>query len=139
MCNRHADERGSGPVPLVILLHRGFWRGRAHAGPLASALASAAYLACVPGIRPTGQPGVSSARCDWSMVIATSAAVGHEPGVCRPCARSPRRRALGGATGYRHFDVIDPPSSAWAGLAAVLAELASRSVEEPSNASWMAN
>jgi len=45
---------------LVVLLHGGFWRAafdRAHAGPLASALAQAGYAVCVPEYRRTGQRG----------------------------------------------------------------------------------
>jgi acetyl esterase/lipase len=44
----------------VVLLHGGFWRvayDRAHAGPLASALALAGYAVCVPEYRRTGQAG----------------------------------------------------------------------------------
>ncbi len=47
-------------APLVLLLHGGFWRAafdRAHAGPLASALAQAGYAVCVPEYRRTGQAG----------------------------------------------------------------------------------
>jgi acetyl esterase/lipase len=52
-------NRGPG-APLVVLLHGGFWRAaydRAHAGPLASALAVAGYAVCVPEYRRTGQAG----------------------------------------------------------------------------------
>ena len=52
-------DRGPG-APLVVLLHGGFWRAaydRAHAGPLASALAQAGYAVCVPEYRRTGQAG----------------------------------------------------------------------------------
>jgi len=52
-------DRGPG-VPLVVLLHGGFWRAaydRAHTGPLASALALAGYAVCVPEYRRTGQAG----------------------------------------------------------------------------------
>jgi dipeptidyl aminopeptidase/acylaminoacyl peptidase len=69
--NHAADLRlpvtgsGHGPdpqaaAPLVILLHGGFWRAaydRAHAGPMASALAQAGYAVCVPEYRRTGQVG----------------------------------------------------------------------------------
>jgi acetyl esterase/lipase len=52
---------GQGPgAPLIVLLHGGFWRAaydRAHAGPLASALAQAGYAVCVPEYRRTGQRG----------------------------------------------------------------------------------
>lgn len=54
-------EPGRRPgAPLIVLLHGGFWRvafDRAHAGPLASALAQAGYAVCVPEYRRTGQRG----------------------------------------------------------------------------------
>jgi acetyl esterase/lipase len=46
--------------PLVIFLHGGFWRAefdRAHAGPLAQALASSGFAVCTPEYRRTGQAG----------------------------------------------------------------------------------
>jgi acetyl esterase/lipase len=46
--------------PLVTVLHGGFWRSaydRTHAGPLASALASAGYVVAIPEYRRTGQEG----------------------------------------------------------------------------------
>jgi acetyl esterase/lipase len=54
-----APDKGPG-APLVVLLHGGFWRAafdRAHASPLASALAQAGYAVCVPEYRRTGQRG----------------------------------------------------------------------------------
>jgi acetyl esterase/lipase len=45
---------------LVLFLHGGFWRvayDRTHTGPLATALASAGYVVCVPEFRRTGQRG----------------------------------------------------------------------------------
>jgi acetyl esterase/lipase len=57
-----AGGRRRAALPLVILLHGGFWRAtfdRAHAGPLAAALASAGYAVCVPEYRRTGQAGGS--------------------------------------------------------------------------------
>ncbi len=51
---------GRARTPLVIFLHGGFWRAaydRAHAAPLATALAAAGYAVCVPEYRRTGQPG----------------------------------------------------------------------------------
>jgi acetyl esterase/lipase len=44
--------------PLVLFLHGGFWRvayDRTHTGPLATALASAGFVVCVPEFRRTGQ------------------------------------------------------------------------------------
>ena len=49
---------GAGAAPLVIFLHGGFWRAtfdRAHTGPLATALAAAGFVVCVPEFRRTGQ------------------------------------------------------------------------------------
>lgn len=46
-------------APLVIFLHGGFWRAaydRSHTGPMATALAAAGYVLCVPEFRRTGQP-----------------------------------------------------------------------------------
>jgi acetyl esterase/lipase len=46
-------------VPLILLLHGGFWRAefdRVHLGPLAVALAGAGYAVCTPEFRRTGQP-----------------------------------------------------------------------------------
>jgi acetyl esterase/lipase len=51
---------GRGPAPLVILLHGGFWRAaydRAHAGPLAAALAAEGFAVCTPEYRRVGQSG----------------------------------------------------------------------------------
>jgi acetyl esterase/lipase len=48
----------SWPAPLVIFLHGGFWRAaydRSHTGPMATALAAAGYVVCVPEFRRTGQ------------------------------------------------------------------------------------
>jgi acetyl esterase/lipase len=47
-------------VPLLLLLHGGFWRAqfdRTHLGSLAVALAGAGYAVCTPEFRRTGQPG----------------------------------------------------------------------------------
>jgi dipeptidyl aminopeptidase/acylaminoacyl peptidase len=63
-----APGRGAGDArsgrraacPLVIFLHGGFWRAefdRAHAGPLAQALASSGFAVCTPEYRRTGQAG----------------------------------------------------------------------------------
>ena len=44
----------------MIFLHGGFWRvayDRSHTGPMATALAAAGYVLCVPEFRRTGQPG----------------------------------------------------------------------------------
>src|SRR5215471_17311577 len=51
---------GPRPAPLVMFLHGGFWRAafdRTHTGPLASALAAAGFVVCVPEFRRTGQRG----------------------------------------------------------------------------------
>ena len=59
----HADGApgGAGTAgPLVLFLHGGFWRvayDRAHTGPLATALAAAGFVVCVPEFRRTGQRG----------------------------------------------------------------------------------
>jgi acetyl esterase/lipase len=48
------------PAQLVVFLHGGFWRvafDRTHAGPLATALAAAGFVVCVPEFRRTGQRG----------------------------------------------------------------------------------
>ena len=53
-------QRGRTNAPVVIFLHGGFWRAaydRSHTGPLATALAAAGYVLCVPEFRRTGQPG----------------------------------------------------------------------------------
>ncbi|WP_329564573.1 alpha/beta hydrolase family protein [Kitasatospora sp. NBC_01266] len=50
---------GSGPAPLLVLLHGGFWRpeyDRAHTGPLANALAAAGHLVAIPEYRRSGWP-----------------------------------------------------------------------------------
>jgi acetyl esterase/lipase len=47
-------------APLVLFLHGGFWRAaydRAHAAPLAEALAAAGFAVCTPVYRRTGQHG----------------------------------------------------------------------------------
>jgi len=49
---------GTGPAPLVLFLHGGFWRAaydRTHTGPLAAALAAAGFAVCTPEFRRTGQ------------------------------------------------------------------------------------
>jgi len=54
------EAAGLRPAPLVLFLHGGFWRvayDRAHTGPLATALASAGFVVCVPEFRRTGQRG----------------------------------------------------------------------------------
>jgi acetyl esterase/lipase len=51
---------GGKPSTLVIFVHGGFWRqsyDRAHAGPLADALADAGYLVATPEYRRVGAPG----------------------------------------------------------------------------------
>lgn len=53
-------ETIGGPRPLVLFLHGGFWRAaydRAHAGPLAEALAANGFVVCTPEYRRVGQPG----------------------------------------------------------------------------------
>jgi len=56
-----ARAGGAGTAgPLVLFLHGGFWRvayDRAHTGPLATALAAAGFVVCVPEFRRTGQRG----------------------------------------------------------------------------------
>jgi acetyl esterase/lipase len=55
-----AVTSGLRPAPLVLFLHGGFWRAaydRTHTGPLATALASAGFVVCVPEFRRTGQRG----------------------------------------------------------------------------------
>jgi acetyl esterase/lipase len=47
-------------APLVLFLHGGFWRAsfdRAHAGPLAEALAALGFAVCTPEYRRVGQAG----------------------------------------------------------------------------------
>ncbi|MEW2382510.1 alpha/beta hydrolase [Micromonospora sp. NPDC047707] len=52
---------GSGPaLPLVVVVHGGFWRAeydRGHTGPLANALAALGYPVAQVEYRRTGQPG----------------------------------------------------------------------------------
>ncbi len=51
---------GSGPRPLVVVVHGGFWRAafdRGHAGPQASALAELGYVVAVPEYSRVGQSG----------------------------------------------------------------------------------
>ena len=55
-----AATAGLRPAPFVLFLHGGFWRvayDRTHTGPLATALASAGFVVCVPEFRRTGQRG----------------------------------------------------------------------------------
>ncbi len=50
----HARQR---KVPLIVLIHGGFWRpafDRTHLGPMASALAAAGYVVAVPEYRRAG-------------------------------------------------------------------------------------
>lgn len=57
---RPESGQAGSPVTLILFLHGGFWRAaydRAHAGPLATALAAAGFAVCVPEFRRTGQPG----------------------------------------------------------------------------------
>jgi acetyl esterase/lipase len=56
----HARSGSPDPARMVLFLHGGFWRAaydRAHAGPLAAALAAAGFAVCVPEFRRTGRPG----------------------------------------------------------------------------------
>jgi acetyl esterase/lipase len=73
------------PAPLVLFLHGGFWRAaydRAHAGPLATALAAAGYAVCVPEFRRTGQAGGG-----WPGTFDdVAAAVDRLPGLVRAAA-----------------------------------------------------
>lgn len=51
---------GTGPVPLVVYVHGGFWRAewdRMHARPLCNALAEAGYAVAAIEYRRVGQPG----------------------------------------------------------------------------------
>ena len=56
-----AQGRYAGGVrPVVVFLHGGFWRvayDRAHAAPLADALAASGYIVCTPEYRKVGQSG----------------------------------------------------------------------------------
>lgn len=76
---------GHAPAPLVIFLHGGFWRAafdRSHTGPLATALAAAGYVVCVPEFRRTGQPGGG-----WPGTFDdVAAAVDQLPGLLRAAA-----------------------------------------------------
>ena len=50
-------RRQAGRVPLIVLVHGGFWRpayDRRHLGPMADALAAAGYLVAVPEYRRAG-------------------------------------------------------------------------------------
>src|SRR4051794_7838497 len=51
---------GSGPAPLVLLIHGGFWRqayDRSHLAPLASTLAPAGFVVATVEFRRTGGAG----------------------------------------------------------------------------------
>lgn len=53
-------REATGPAPLVLFLHGGFWRARydrSHTWPLGAALASAGFAVCTPEFRRVGQPG----------------------------------------------------------------------------------
>lgn len=50
----------SGPAPLAVVIHGGFWRAtidRTHLRPMAGGLITAGYAVAVPEYRRTGQPG----------------------------------------------------------------------------------
>ncbi len=63
-------------------LHGGFWRvayDRSHTGPMATALAAAGYVLCVPEFRRTGQPSGG-----WPGTLEdVAAAVNQAPGLVR--------------------------------------------------------
>ena len=51
------DQRQAAKVPLIVLVHGGFWRpayDRRHLGPMADALAAAGYMVAVPEYRRAG-------------------------------------------------------------------------------------
>jgi acetyl esterase/lipase len=64
----------SGPRPLVVVVHGGFWRAaydRSHTGPQAAALAAEGYVVAVPEYRRVGQdgggwPGTFDDTAAWS-------------------------------------------------------------------------
>jgi len=56
----HADVAGGPALPLILLLHGGYWRvahDRVYLGPLADALADIGFVVCTPEYRRVGQPG----------------------------------------------------------------------------------
>jgi acetyl esterase/lipase len=67
----------SGPRPLVVVVHGGFWRDaydRTHTGPQATALAAEGYLVAVPeyrrvGLSGGGWPGTFDDTAAWSDVV----------------------------------------------------------------------
>jgi acetyl esterase/lipase len=55
-----AAGRDSGPAPVVVLLHGGFWRqefDRTHLRPMAEALAQSGYIVATPEFRRSGGDG----------------------------------------------------------------------------------
>ncbi len=63
----HLPERMDGPVPLVVLLHGGFWRqafDRRHTRPMATALAADGLVVATPEYRRVGGAGGWPATTD---------------------------------------------------------------------------
>jgi acetyl esterase/lipase len=96
---------GRGPAPLVILLHGGFWRAaydRAHAGPLAAALAAEGFAVCTPEYRRVGQAGGG-----WPGTFDdVAAAVDILPGLAAPASggrADPGRPILAGHSAGGHL------------------------------------
>lgn len=69
---------GGGPAPLVVFVHGGFWKAaydRAHARPLANALAAAGYAVALPEYRRVGSAGGGGWRGTFDDVAAAFDAI----------------------------------------------------------------
>jgi acetyl esterase/lipase len=101
-----AAREATGPAPLVLFLHGGFWRARydrGHTWPLGAALASAGFAVCTPEFRRAGQPGGGWPGTFDDVAAAVDALPDLALAVAGPGGLAPRPLVLAGHSAGGHL------------------------------------
>jgi len=101
-----AAREATGPAPLVLFLHGGFWRARydrRHTWPLAAALAAAGFAVCTPEFRRVGQPGGGWPGTFDDVAAAVDALPDLALAAAGPGGLAPRPFALAGHSAGGHL------------------------------------
>ena len=114
-----APRPSTGPAPLVVVVHGGFWRSqydRIHVRPMANALAAAGCAVAVPEYRRAGSPGGGGWPGTFDDIAAAVDAAG---ALAAPLGADPDRTVWVGHSAGGHLVLWAaarhrlPPSSPW--------------------------